>query len=143
MLYLLKMFYCWKILVFFALSDKYICFCLNTYLYPSRIILFEVGCLFFCWLYIYIYIYIYIYVMYVIYFSSIACIILSSKLLWKIFKESFWRHYFRYWSGVKKDCSCTKVRFFSFTIVLRLVSCENVKYFKLVPFLRKCLNYHI
>ena len=52
MLYLLKMFYCWKILVFFALSDRYICFCLKNYLHPSRIILFEVGCLFFSLLYI-------------------------------------------------------------------------------------------
>ena len=94
-------------------------------------------------IYIYIYIYIYLYVIYVIYFSSIACIILSFKLLWKIFNASFWRHYFRYWSGVKNDCSYTKVLLFRFTIVLRLVSCENVKYFKFVPFLRKCLNYHI
>ena len=28
---LLNMFYCWKILLFFARSDEYICFCLNTY----------------------------------------------------------------------------------------------------------------
>ena len=27
--YLLNMFYCWEILVFLALSDGYICFCLN------------------------------------------------------------------------------------------------------------------
>ena len=61
--YLLNMFYCSKILVFFALSDGYICFCLNTYLHPSCIILFEVGCLLLCWLYIYIYIYIYTYIL--------------------------------------------------------------------------------
>ena len=33
--YLLNMFYCWKILVFIALSDGCICFCLNTYLHLS------------------------------------------------------------------------------------------------------------
>ena len=35
--YILNMFYCWKILVFFTFSDEYICFCLNNYLHPSWI----------------------------------------------------------------------------------------------------------
>ena len=65
--YLLKMFYCWRILVFFALSDGYICFCLNTYLHLPQIIFFDVDCLFLCCLYIYIYMYIYIYIYIYIY----------------------------------------------------------------------------
>ena len=51
--HLLNMFYRWKILVFFALSNGYIYFCLNTYFHLLWI-MFEVGCLFLRWLYIYI-----------------------------------------------------------------------------------------
>ena len=64
------MFYCWKILVFFAFSDEYICFCLNTYLHSSWIILSEVGCLSFVgFIYVYIYMcmYIYIYVTFLLF----------------------------------------------------------------------------
>ena len=88
--WILIMFYCWKILVLFAFSDECICFCLNNWLHPSWIILFEVGCLFICWFYIYIYniyiytynIHIYIYI-YIPFSKNIASSI--RKSLWTVF----------------------------------------------------------
>ena len=75
------MFYCRiKILVFLALSDEYICFCFHTYLYPSWIILFEIVCLFLCWVYIQREIDRYIIIYLSIYLSTYLSIYLSIYL---------------------------------------------------------------
>ena len=68
--YLLNVFYCWKILGFFPLSDGYICLCLNTYLCPLRrgSSCLKLGVYSFVG---YIYIHIYIYISHIIFLKYI------------------------------------------------------------------------